>query len=370
MIFPKIRSKEKRKRIAVAMSGGVDSSLAAALLLKKGYEVIGVTFRMWPKEECGTSFGRACCNLEAVTRARAVAGDLGMPYYVFDLSEEFKAKVIDYFCEEYLKGRTPNPCVICNEKIKFGLLYEKALALDAFSIATGHYADKGFDKRTGRFILKEGLDLERDQSYFLFSLSQEQLGYSVFPLSGYTKVRVRAAAKKFKIKTHNTVSSQDICFIQDLGYAEYIKKKTGVAIKKGDIVNKEGKVLGAHKGIPYYTIGQRRGLGLAHSEPLYVTGIDRSRNRVIVGVKRDVLKKSLFAHRLNWISIKDIDEELRVKAKIRYNHKKEDAVVSRMGRDLVRVDFDSPQEAPTPGQAVVFYDKGIVVGGGWIKEVI
>ena len=370
MTLQKKSSRRKRGRIAVAMSGGVDSSLAAALLLKRGYEVIGVTFRMWPKEECGASFGRACCNLEAVTRARAVAGDLGIPYYVFDFSEEFKAKVIDYFCEEYMRGLTPNPCVICNEKIKFGLLYEKALALDASLIATGHYADKGFNKRTGRFFLKAGRDTEKDQSYFLFSLSQEQLRYAMFPLSDYTKASVRAAAKKFKIKTHDTVSSQDICFIRDLDYAEYIKKKTGVAIKKGDIVNKEGKVLGTHKGIPYYTIGQRRGLGLGHSEPLYVTGIERSQNRLIVGVKRDVLKKSLFAHRLNWMTRNDIDEQLRVKAKIRYNHKAQSATVSRVGPDLVRVDFDLPQEAPTPGQAVVFYDKGTVVGGGWTKEVV
>jgi tRNA-uridine 2-sulfurtransferase len=370
MIFQKRSSRKKRERIAVAMSGGVDSSLAAGLLLKKGYEVIGVTFRMWPKEECGASFGRACCNLEAVTRARAVAGDLGIPYYVFDFSKEFKAKVIDYFCEEYLKGLTPNPCVICNEKIKFGLLHEKAMALDAGLIATGHYADKGFNKKTGRFFLKVGRDAEKDQSYFLFSLSQEQLRYSVFPLSDYTKGKVRAAAKRFKIRTHNTVSSQDICFIRDLDYTEYIKKKTGVEIKAGDIVDKEGNILGTHKGIPYYTIGQRRGLGLAYSEPLYVTGIDRSRNRVIVGTKKDVLKNSLFAHRLNWMAIKDIGGELRIKAKIRYNHKAEDATVSRMGQDLVRVDFDLPQEAPTPGQAVVFYNRGIVVGGGWIKEVV
>lgn len=370
MIFHKRRSKNTGKRIAVAMSGGVDSSLAAALLLKEGYEAIGVTFRMWPKEECGASFSRACCSLEAVTRARAVAGDLGIPYYVFDFSEAFKTKVIDYFCEEYLKGFTPNPCVICNEKIKFGFLHEKALALDAGLIATGHYADKGSDKRTGRLFLKQGADQEKDQSYFLFSLSQEQLRYSVFPLSDYTKNRVRSAAKRFKIKTHNVVSSQDICFIRDLDYAEYIKKKTGVEIKEGEIVNKEGKVLGVHKGIPYYTIGQRRGLGLAYSEPLYVTGIDRSRNRVIVGVKKDVLKKSLIAHRLNWMAIENIDKDLRVKAKIRYNHKAGDATVSRAGRDLVRVDFDLHQEAPTPGQAVVFYNKGIVVGGGWIKEVV
>ena len=369
MIFRKSRSK-KRERIAVAMSGGVDSSLAAALLLKKGYEVIGITFRMWPKEECGASHGRACCNLEAVTRARAVAGDLGIPYYVFDFSEEFKAKVIDYFCEEYMKGLTPNPCIICNEKIKFGLLHEKALALDAGSIATGHYADKGFSKKTGRFFLKECFDKEKDQSYFLFSLSQDQLKYSAFPLFDHTKARVRAAAKRYKIKTHNTVSSQDICFIRDTNYADYIRKKTGLVTKKGDIVDKEGKILGKHKGIPYYTIGQRRGLGVAYREPLYVTGIDLHNNRIVVGVKKDVLKRSLIAHRLNWMSIKDIGGEIRVKAKIRYNHEAEYAVVSRLGEDLVRVDFDMPQASPTPGQAVVFYDKGVVVGGGWIKEVI
>jgi len=363
-------SKAKRKRVAVAMSGGVDSSLAAALLLKEGYEVIGLTFRMWPKNECAASFKRACCSLEAVTRARAVAEDIGIPYYVFDFSEEFKKNVIDYFCEEYLKGFTPNPCVVCNEKIKFGLLHEKALALDADLIATGHYVDKVFDKKRNRFLLKEGRDKGKDQSYFLFSLSQEQLRYATFPLADYTKEKTRRTAKKFRLKTYNTVSSQDICFIQDLNYAEYIKKKMGVEIKEGDIADKNGKVLGRHKGIPYYTIGQRRGLRIAYSEPLYVIGIDRPGNRVIVGTRKDVLKGSLTAHRLNWIAIEDIDKPLRVKAKIRYNHSKEDAAVTRIGSDSVRVDFDAPQEAPAPGQAVVFYDKDMVVGGGWIKEAL
>jgi len=352
------------------MSGGVDSSLAAALLLKEGYEVIGVTFRMWPKTECGESFGRACCNLEAVTRARAVAEDLGIPYYVFDFSKEFKKEVIDYFCREYLKGLTPNPCVICNEKIKFGLLHEKAHALDVDLIATGHYVDKGLDKRSGRVTLKEGRDKGKDQSYFLFSLSQSQLKNAVFPLARYTKDDARRIAKKFKLRTYNTVSSQDICFVRDLSYAEYIKSKTGVAIKEGDIINRGGKILGQHKGIPYYTIGQRRGLGVAYSEPLYVIGIDRAQNRVIVGTKKDVLKKSLIVHKLNWVAIKDITKPLRIKAKIRYNHKKQDAVVTRLGSGEVRVDFDVLQEAPTPGQAAVFYNKDVVVGGGWIKEVL
>lgn len=360
----------KNKRIAVAMSGGVDSSLAAALLKKKGYDVIGLTFKTWPKEECGSSFGRACCNLEAITRARAVADDLKIPYYVLDFSADFKEKVIDYFCEEYLKGHTPNPCIICNEKIKYALLWEKAKSLDAEGIATGHYAKGAFDKHAKRFILKEGKDKTKDQSYVLFSLSQEQLSHAVFPLGDYTKEKTRIVAKRMRLKTFNTASSQDICFVQDMDYADYIRKKTGVEIKKGDIIDKDGKVLGSHKGIPFYTIGQRRGLGVAYKEPLYVTAIDIEKNRVIVGTKKDILKMSIVADRLNWISIKDIEKPLKVKAKIRYNHKKADATVMKIGADSVRVDFAKPQEAPTPGQAVVFYDKDIVVGGGWIKEVL
>ena len=352
------------------MSGGVDSSLAAALLKKSGYGVIGLTFKTWPKEECGSSFGRACCNLEAITRARAVADDLKIPYYVLDFSADFKEKVIDYFCEEYLKGHTPNPCIICNEKIKFALLWEKAKSLDAEGIATGHYAKTTFDKRAGRSILKEGKDKTKDQSYVLFSLSQRQLAHAVFPLGNYTKEKTRIAAKRMRLKTFNTASSQDICFVQDTNYADYIRKKTGIEIKKGDIVDKDGKVLGEHKGIPFYTIGQRRGLGVAYKEPLYVTAIDIEKNRLIVGTKKDILKTSIIADRLNWVSIKDIEKPLKVKAKIRYNHKKADATVTKIDADSVRIDFAQQQEAPTPGQAVVFYNKDIVVGGGWIKEIL
>jgi len=358
----------KDKKILVAMSGGVDSSLAAALLKKEGYDVIGMTFRMWPKEECGTSFGRACCSLESITRARAVAGDLGIPYYVVDFSKEFKDKVIDYFCSAYLKGLTPNPCIICNEKIKFGALLEKARSLGAAYVVTGHYAKIGFDKKSDRFLLKEGKDKSKDQSYFLFSLSQKQLGSAVFPLGDMTKDKARALAKRLKLRTYDTASSQDICFVRDLNYAEYIKKKTGVEIKKGEIVDGKGNVLGSHKGIPFYTIGQRRGLGIAYKEPLYVTGIDIGRNRIMVGTKKDVLKKSLTAENLNWISIKELKKPIKVTARIRYNHKKAKATVTKTGENSVRVEFDEPQEAPTPGQAVVFYDKDTVVGGGWIKE--
>ena len=370
MLLKKKNYNKERRRVAVAMSGGVDSSLAAALLQKEGYEVIGITFRMWPKEECGASYGRACCNLEAVTRARAVAESLKIPYYVFDFSEEFKKNVIDYFCEQYLKGFTPNPCVICNEKIKFGLLHEKARALDADLIATGHYAGLDYNKKNGRFFLKVGKGGEKDQTYFLFSLSQDQLKSAIFPLSEYTKEKVRVLAKKLKLTTFNTASSQDICFIQDQNYAEYIRKKTGIQIKEGEIVDKAGKVLGRHKGIPFYTIGQRRGLGIAYKEPLYVICINRKANRIIVGTKEDVLKKSFIAGDLNWMAINTIDKPFRAMVKIRYNHKASVALVTPVSYDMIRVDFDLPQEAPTPGQAAVFYDKGIVVGGGWIKKMI
>jgi len=323
---------------------------------------------MWPKEECGASFGRACCNLEAVTRARAVAGYLKIPYYVVDFSEPFKKEVINYFCSEYLKGLTPNPCIICNEKIKFGRLLEKAQSLGAVSVATGHYTRIVFEKKSGRYLLKEGKDKARDQSYFLFSLSQEQLARAVFPLGNFTKEKTRLMAKRLKLKTYNTESSQDICFIRDLDYADYIKEKTGVEMKTGEIVDKDGNVIGRHKGIPFYTIGQRRGLGIAYKEPLYVTGIDIKNNLIIVGPRKEVLKRSLIADRLNWIAIKAISGPIKVMARIRYNHKKTKATVTKIGENSVRVDFDEPQTAPTPGQAVVFYYRDIVVGGGWIRE--
>jgi tRNA-specific 2-thiouridylase len=305
-----------------------------------------------------------------VTRARAVAQILKIPYYVVDFSEDFKREIIDYFCSEYLKGMTPNPCVLCNEKIKFGKLLEKARSLGADLIATGHYARAGFDKRRNRFLLKEGLDKTREQSYFLFALSQDQLAHAVFPLGSITKREARSLAKRMRLPTYNAVSSQDVCFIQDMRYAEYIKKKTGVEIKTGDIVFKDGRILGRHKGIPYYTIGQRRGLGIAYAEPLYVTAIDIEKNRIVVGTKKDVLKKGLIADRLNWIAIKAIAGPMKVMAKIRYNHKKAKALVTKLSDDAVRVEFDEPQEAPTPGQAVVFYDRDVVLGGGWIKKAI
>jgi tRNA-specific 2-thiouridylase len=363
------RKRSSAKKAVVAMSGGVDSSLAASLLKRERRDVIGVTFRMWPKEECGSQDGRACCSLESVTRARAVAEDLRIPYYVFDLSADFKRRVIDYFCAEYLKGRTPNPCVICNEKIKFGRLLEKARSLGAEMVATGHYAAVEADAGTSRYILREGADKAHDQSYFLFSLSQDQLSRAIFPLGRYTKDRVRRLARSMKLRTHDTVSSQDVCFVRGVDYAEYIRKRTGVAIESGDIVDGSGTVLGRHKGIPFYTIGQRRGLGIAHGEPLYVTAIDMAANRVIVGPKREVMKRSFIAASVNWIAVDGLRGDARYRVKIRYNHAKAPANVSAVDAGTVRVEFDEPQEAPTPGQAAVFYDGDKVVGGGWIEKI-
>lgn len=357
-----------RERILVAMSGGVDSSVAAALLKHRKFDVIGATIRTWPKEECSSSKAKACCSLEAITRARAVAESLKIPYYVFDYSRQFKEKVIDYFTAEYLAGRTPNPCAICNEAIKFGVLYEKARELGAKKIATGHYAITLFDRKSDRFILREGKDKSKDQSYFLFRLSQDALRNSVFPLGGMTKSKVVSVARRMKLKSYGAPSSQDICFISDGDYGEYIRKRAGLKIEPGEIVDETGNVLGSHKGIIYYTIGQRRGLGIAHKEPLYVTAIDVAGNKVVVGARKRIFKRRVTVSDVNWVSIGGLDAPLTVLARIRYNQKKSKAILSKISDTSVMAEFDEPQSAPTPGQAVVFYRRDVVLGGGWIEE--
>ena len=358
----------KNKRVVVAMSGGVDSSVAAALLKEQGYEVIGMTMKMWPKSSCGYDKKRACCSLDGITDARVVAEKLGIPYYVINLEKKFKKEVIGYFCKEYMEGRTPNPCIICNEKAKFGHLLESAKKVGANLIATGHHARVEYDKKSKRCLLKKGKDKVKDQSYVLFSLTQKQLSHTVLPIGYITKKRVRAIAKKLGLRhIYQKLSSQEICFIPDNSYPKFLIKEMGLKPKKGPIVNTKGEVLGEHKGIPFYTIGQRHGLGIAHTEPLYVIKINKENNKLIVGERQDTKQASLAAGKVNWISIEKIRRPLKLKVKIRYAHKAAGATVKDAGGKKVSVEFNEPQEAVTPGQAAVFYKGDVVVGGGWIQ---
>lgn len=355
-----------RKRVLVAMSGGVDSSCAAALLKEQGYDVIGATMQLWPQEDCGKHGARACCSLEAIEDARRVAAKLNIPFYVINLIEEFRRDVIDYFCNSYKEGITPNPCILCNEKVKFGHLLKKAKELDCDYLATGHYAAVQYDTSGGRYLIKEGRGKNKDQSYVLFSLTQEQLQHSLFPLAAFTKDEVRRIAKKFGLPTSEKEESQDICFVTGKDYSRFLQTRCNDALVPGDIVDTAGNILGTHNGIAFFTIGQRKGTGVALGKPAYVVEIDKAKNRIVMGDKADVFKDALIAQGTSWISIDCLREPMRVKAKIRYNHEKAHALISPEDNEKVHVKFDEPQPAITPGQAVVFYDYDVVVGGGWI----
>ena len=357
------------KRVVVAMSGGVDSSVATCLLAKANYEVIGISLRLFDaeQEEDSSKYGLKCCGIQGIEDARTVCAKLRIPFYALNYKNEFQEKVIEYFCSEYKEGRTPNPCIICNEKIKFGQLLQKAESLGANYIATGHYAKVGYDRKNKRYLLKKGKDSGRDQSYFLFSLSQEQLKHTLFPIGDYTKEEVRKLAKKFGLKVHNKPASQDVCFIQDTDYHKFLGKRLSYECKSGLIVNNKGEATGKHQGIAFYTVGQRKGLG-CHKKPMYVTGIDKKKNVVVIGEEKELYKDILIVRDVNWIDREKLIEPLKLKARIRSRTKENEAVVSPLKRSLFEVKFNKPQRAITPGQAVVFYDKDKVMGGGWIKS--
>jgi tRNA-specific 2-thiouridylase len=356
-------------RVVMAMSGGVDSSVAAALLLEAGYEVIGVTMQQWAADlPYGTELEGGCCSLEAVDDARAVADKLGIAYYVLNAQLPFRQKVIDYFVAEYLQGRTPNPCVVCNRIFRFDLLLEKVAALDGDYLATGHYVRRDFNAANRRWVIKKGLDSGKDQSYVLYGLNQEQLAKSLFPLGEYSKAAIRNKARELGLRVAEKPDSQEICFIPDQDYGGFIQRYRPEAVQPGNIVDESGKVLGRHRGIIHYTIGQRKGMGIAATHPVYVREIRVATNEVVVGRAETVFSDRLVASNLNWIALPGLDREMAVEAKIRYAARPAAASLKPLAGDRVEVLFELPQRAITPGQAVVFYQGDVVLGGGTIES--
>jgi tRNA-specific 2-thiouridylase len=358
------------ERIVVGMSGGVDSSVAAALLVEQGVDVIGVTLRVWPWREPVEStrkFG-SCCSPETVDDARAVARRLGIPYYLLNAEREFERAVIEPFARAYAAGRTPVPCVACNREVKFGSLVQRARAWDAAAVATGHYARITRDRETGRWLLWRGRDARKDQSDFLWPLTQSQLAAARFPVGDLTKDAVREKARTLGLVTADKPESQEICFIPDDDYRGFLRRRIPEAFGPGPIVDGQGTPLGRHAGLVNYTVGQRRGLGLSSPRPLYVTALDPSRNAVVVGEAGEVEVAGILAEQVNFIAIPTLTGPLAVAAKIRHSHEPAAATIEPLEAGAVRVRFERPQRAPARGLSVVFYLGDLVVGGGVIAR--
>ena len=357
-------------RVDVGMSGGVDSSVAAYLLKEQGYDVVGVTMQIWQKEDaCSIEENGGCCGLSAVEDARRVAAALKIPYYVMNFRQEFQKSVIDYFTDEYLNGRTPNPCIACNRYVKWEALLNRSLSIGADYIATGHYA-RIEQLPNGRYALRRSAALAKDQTYALYNLTQEQLKRTLMPVGAYSKDEIRAIAERKGLLVADKPDSQDICFVPDGDYASFIEKtvreRSGQELPDGNFVTPDGRILGRHKGIVHYTVGQRKGLGLALGYPAFVLEIRPETNEVVIGTYEESLTRTVKADGLNFMSIEDLTEPRRVFAKIRYNHKGAWCTVEKTGSDEVTCHFEEPQRAVTPGQALVFYDGEYVLGGGTI----
>ncbi len=359
---------EAKTRVVVGMSGGVDSSATAALLIEQGYDVIGITLKLWP-QDCVSRAEDKCCGPQAVTDARAVCHKLGIPYYLIDESAQFQKLVIKYFADEYKAGRTPNPCVMCNQTLKFGRLFERASQLGAQHVATGHFARLETCPATGRALLKRGRDLRKDQSYFLFSLRQDQLARAMFPLGEKTKSDTREVARACRLKTADKEESMEICFVPDNDYGSFLRQAGLASEHQGEIVNPAGKVLGYHQGIEFYTVGQRKGLGISSPRPLYVLALDAPRNRVVVGDDTLLDRVEFMVERCNWIPFAEPPAEIEALVKIRYNHPGTLATITPLENQQARVRLSVPQRAVTPGQAAVFYQDDLVLGGGWIRPL-
>jgi tRNA-uridine 2-sulfurtransferase len=365
------------KTIAVAMSGGVDSSTVAAMLRAEGHDIVGLTMQLWNQRRLAghagmpeTSQGR-CCSIDDVYDARRVAETIGIPYYVVNHEDRFERDVVRPFVREYLSGRTPIPCSLCNNHLKFDQLLIVAQQIGAEALATGHYARVEFDDASGRWLLKRPADASKDQTYFLFGLTQEQLSRTLFPLGNMTKPEVRELAKKHGLALADKPDSQEICFVPGGDYKNFIdaylaEEGESLPDTSGELVTSDGKVVGEHAGIHNFTVGQRKGLGVATGSPLYVIQIKGDAHQVVVGNSEDLYVRSLRAHRVNLISVEGLDQPMRVTVKIRHRHEAAPAMLEKSGDDEVLVTFDQPQRAVTPGQAAVFYDDDVVVGGGWI----
>lgn len=355
------------RKVVVGMSGGVDSSVAAWLLKEQGYDVIGVTMQIWQDEDTEVQEAEGgCCGLSAVDDARRVAMDLGIPYYVMNFKEEFRKNVMDYFVGEYVEGRTPNPCIACNRHVKWESLLRRSMAIGADYIATGHYAQ--IDRLPGgRYSLKTSVTAAKDQTYALYNLTQEQLSHTLMPVGIYHKEEIRDMAERLGLPVAHKPDSQEICFIPDHDYASFIEEYTGRELPPGNFVDLDGNVLGRHRGITHYTVGQRKGLNLSMGRPVFVVEIRPETNEVVIGDNQDVFTNVLRCDKLNWMAVDGLHgKPMEVLAKIRYSHKGSPCTIREIGDDMVECRFHEPVRAVTPGQAVVFYDGDYVAGGGTI----